>query len=204
MNNKQISISNGNSKMGKISSFSLPAVTTCNPKAPCFAKCYALRMTKRGDRKTVKDAYERNYDLLQKDPESVFTQLKAHLFTVRFFRFHVSGDFYSYEYFVRVMDLARECNWVRFLAFTKQYGIVNRYIEEGNEIPENFKILFSGWGTDWIIDNPYNFPVAQVLFKKQVPGPDWNICGGNCTECNCRGIGCWNLKKGETVYLPEH
>lgn len=102
------------------------------------------------------------------------------------------------------MDLAKECNWVRFLAFTKQYEIVNRYIEEGNEIPENFKILFSGWGPDWIIDNPYNFPVAQILFKKQIPGPDWNICGGNCTECNCRGIGCWNLNKGETVYLPEH
>ena len=152
----------------------------------------------------MKDAYERNYELLLSDPELVFSQLKAHLFTVRFFRFHVSGDFYSYEYFSRVMELAKECNWVKFLAFTKQYEIVNRYIEEGNEIPENFRILFSGWSPDWIIPNPYNFPVAQIIFKKQEVKPEWNICGGNCTECNCRGVGCWNLKKGETVYLPEH
>ena len=202
MNVNRISISKGNQKMGAVSSFSLPAITTCRPDAPCFKDCYAVKMERLY--KNVKNAYWNNFRLLQEDPDSVFLQLKAHIMTVRFFRFHVSGDFYSYEYFVRVMDLARECNWCKFLAFTKRYEFANRYCDEGNEIPENFSLIFSAWGPDWTFPNPYNFPVSQVVFKGDEPDPEWFICGGNCQECGCKGVGCWQLKKGQTIAFDKH
>ena len=202
MNNKQISISKGNSKMKEISSFSLPAVTTCRPDAPCRKDCYALRLSKL--RKNVRNSYERNYKLLQENPESVFAQLKAHIFTVRFFRFHVSGDFYSYDYFKDVMQLATDCPWCKFIAFTKQYEIANRYIKEAGKLPENFNLIYSAWGNDWKFPNPYNLPVAQVLFKGQEPLENWYTCGGNCQECSCKGVGCWQLKQGETIYFNKH
>ena len=55
MKNNIVSISKGNSKMGAIPSVSLPPCITCNPTAPCFKKCYAVKLSRRY--KTVKTAY---------------------------------------------------------------------------------------------------------------------------------------------------
>lgn len=202
MNDLKISISKGNIKLHDVTSFSLPPVTTCRKDAPCKKDCYACKIQRL--RPAVKAAYERNYKLLKENPESVFKQLEAHLFTVRFFRFHVSGDFYNAEYFSKVMDLARSCNWCRFIAFTKQYEIANDYIKNGGTIPENFNLIFSAWGKNWKFPNPYNLPVAEVIFKGEEPNPEWLTCGGNCQECSCKGVGCWQLKKGETIYFNKH
>ena len=54
---QNVSISKGNSKMGRIASVSLPAGITCNPSAPCYKACYARRLAAR--RQNVRDAYER-------------------------------------------------------------------------------------------------------------------------------------------------
>ena len=202
MNQQQISISKGNTKLKEITSFSLPPVITCRPDAPCTIDCYACKICNL--RRNVAEAYSRNFKLLQENPESVFIQLKSHLFTVRFFRFHVSGDFYNYDYFKAVMRLAIDCPWCRFIAFTKQYEIANRYIKENGNLPENFNLIFSAWGNDWKFENPYNLPVAQVLFKGQEPLENWYTCGGNCQECSCKGVGCWQLHNGETIYFNKH
>ena len=202
MNDQKISISKGNIKLHDVTSFSLPPATTCRHDAPCKAKCYAAKICKL--RPAVRNAYERNFKLLQENPESVFQQLKAHIYTIRFFRFHVSGDFYSYDYLCKVMDLVKDCNWCKFIAFTKQYELVNRYIEENGPIPDNFNLIFSAWGKNWKFPNPYKLPVAQVVFKGEEPKNDWLMCGGNCQQCGCRGVGCWQLKQGETIYFREH
>ena len=199
----QISISRGNIKMGAIPSVSLPACTTCNPKAPCFKKCYALRLEHRY--KNVAAAYSNNLAILQEDPGAYWLQVKAAAITTRFFRYHVSGDIPNVGYFADMVQTARDLPGTTFLAFTKQYTIVNKYLDimGADAIPGNLKILFSNWGA-WKCENPYNLPVCEVVLKGSEPAPNWKICGGNCTECACRGVGCWELKNGETIAIFEH
>lgn len=197
----KVSISKGNSKMGAIPSVSLPPCTTCNPNAPCFKKCYAVKLQRRY--KTVKTAYENNLEVLKTDPKAYWLQIKANATTTRFFRYHVSGDIPNLEYFENMVQTANELPHTNFLAFTKQFNIVNSFITNGGTVPKNLKIIFSNWG-DWKCSNPFNIPQCEVILKGQTPKDDWKICGGNCTECACRGIGCWELNPGETIAIYEH
>lgn len=203
MKNNQVSISHGNSKMGAIPSVSLPACVTCNPAAPCFKKCYALRLERRY--KTVSSAYARNLDILSEDPASYWLQVKAAAITTRFFRYHVSGDIPNIDYFAQMVKTARDLPGTTFLAFTKQFPIVNTYIDTfgADAIPANLKIILSNWGA-WRCENPHGLPVCEVVLKGSEPAPDWKVCGGNCTECACRGVGCWEIKNGETIAIYEH
>lgn len=195
-----ISVSSGNSKMGYIPSVSLPPVATCAAGCACAKKCYAAKLCKL--RPTVRNAYSRNLDILTRDPESYFLQVKAAAIVSKYFRFHVSGDIPTPEYFIQMVKMAHELPGTTFLAFTKQYNIVNAYLENAT-IPENLKIIFSAW-PGMPMENPHNLPVANVIFKGQEPNDNWKTCGGNCTECACRGVGCWELKKGETIAFYEH
>jgi hypothetical protein len=197
----KISISPGNAKMGAIPSVSLPACITCNPCAPCFAKCYAAKIERLY--KNTRNAYARNLSVLQSAPYSYWLQVKAAAMTARFFRYHVSGDIPNGHYFKMMVKTARELPHTTFLAFTKQYETVNDYLNDGNEIPENLKIILSNWGA-WKCDNPHSLPTCEIILKGSEPAPDWKICGGNCTACACAGIGCWELKQGETIAIYEH
>lgn len=196
-----VSISKGNSKMGAIPSVSLPACITCNPSAPCFKLCYAAKITRLY--KTVKTAYENNLNILKENPALYWDQVKQAAQMARYFRYHVSGDIPNIEYFNNMVVLARELPHTSFLAFTKQYNIVNEYLNAGGVIPANLKVIFSNWGA-WKCENPYGLPECEIILKGNEPAPDWKICGGNCTECACRGIGCWELKNGETIAIYQH
>ena len=201
MTNKKLSISTGNSKMGAIPSVSLPACITCNPSAPCFAKCYAVKISRLY--KNTRDAYARNLDILNTDAPAYWLQVKAAAMTTRFFRYHVSGDIPNAEYLYNMVTLARELPHTNFLAFTKQYNIVNEYLNAGGEIPANLKVIFSNWGA-WKCENPHGLPTCEIILKGMQPAENWKICGGNCTACACAGIGCWELKNNETIAIYEH
>ena len=198
-----VSISKGNSKMGAIPSVSLPACITCNPNAPCFKKCYAAKIERLYT--NTRNAYARNLEILNNSPVAYWAQVKAAAITTRFFRYHVSGDIPNIDYFVYMVKTARDLPGTMFLAFTKQYNIVNEYINTfgADAIPHNLKIIFSNWGS-WKCENPHNLPTCEIILKGSEPAPNWKICGGNCTDCACRGIGCWELKNGETIAIYEH
>lgn len=196
-----ISISKGNSKLGAIPSVSLPACVTCNPAAPCFKECYALRIERRY--KQSKAAYQKNLNILNNNPAIYWLQVKAAAATTRFFRYHVSGDIPNSEYFNNMVNLAHELPNTTFLSFTKQYHIVNDFLNNGGKYPDNLKIIFSNWGA-WKCENPHNLPTCEIIFKNTTPAATWKICGGNCTACACRGVGCWELKRGETIAIYKH
>lgn len=198
---KKVSISKGNTKMGAIPSVSLPACVTCNPEAPCFKKCYANRLEKRYP--TVNKAYMRNLDILNTHPEQYWTEVRQAAQAARFFRYHVSGDIPDIKYLANMCVLAYALPSTAFLAFTKQHTIINQFLKLGGKIPDNLQIILSNWGA-WKCDNPYNLPTCEIIFKGTAPADNWKICGGNCTECACRGVGCWELKKGETIAIYEH
>lgn len=197
----KVSISKGNSKMGAIPSVSLPACITCNPNAPCFKLCYAAKITRLY--KTVKTAYENNLDILNTDWALYWDQVRQAVAMTRYFRFHVSGDIPNAAYFKEMVITARKYPNTTILAFTKQYEIVNHYIDTFGEIPSNLKIIFSNWG-EWKCENPHKVPECEIILKGSGPAENWKICGGNCTECACRGVGCWELQNGETIAIYQH
>ena len=198
----KVSISTGNRKMGAIPSVSLPPIVTCPAGCPCAKKCYAAKMARIYP--SVRKAYQNNLDILQSNPGEYWHQVNQAVKINRYFRFHVSGDIPTPEYFAEMVNVARQNPGTEILVFTKRYQIVNDYITESGKLPENLHLIFSQWGDNWTVPNPHNLPTAAVIFKGQEPADDWKVCGGNCTECACRGVGCWQLKQGETIAFYEH
>lgn len=198
---QKISISPGNTKMGAIPSVSLPPVLTCAAGCACAGKCYAARMCR--IRKSVAAAYNRNLSILENDPAAYWLQVKAAAMVTKYFRFHVAGDIVDTEYLRQMCAVAEFTGSAQILAFTKKYDLVNEYISQGGTIPANLHLIFSEW-PGMAMENPYNFPVAHVIFKGQQPADNWKICGGNCAECACQGVGCWELRSGEHIAFYEH
>lgn len=199
----KLSVSNGNMKMGAIPSISLPSIKSCRSDAPCASKCYACRMEKRY--KNVKNAYQNNLDMFLDAPLEFEKQAVGAAYPSRYFRWHVSGDILNQSYFEMMIEVARVCKLTQFLAFTKKYELVNTYLSGGSMIPDNLKIVFSVWkGLD--CNNPYHLPEAHVLYKDgTTTAPDnAKVCGGNCYNCICQGIGCWEMKHGESIMFKEH
>lgn len=198
-----VCISKGNSKMGAIPSVSLPAVISCRKNCECAKECYALKLERIW--KNVKASYYRNWEILQENPEEYWRQVREAVGKNRFFRFHVSGDIPDYAYLAEMVETAIQNPSCQILAFTKRYEIVNRFIDEGGEIPENLHIIFSGW-RNLKMDNPYNLPEAHVRFKDGFCEAKQEAveCYGNCTECSVAGCGCWKLGLGEQVVFNQH
>lgn len=198
---KKITISKGNRKLGAIPSVSLPPIKTCAPGCTCARKCYARKLCRIYP--NVNQSYENNFETYLSEPEYYFSKIQEYASASKYFRWHVSGDIIDEMYLYTMARIARELPDTHFLAFTKQYNIVNGFIDAGCDIPSNLKIIFSAW-PGMNMRNPHNFPVAQVIFKGQEPEDGWKVCGGNCTECACRGVGCWELKPGEVIAFYEH
>ena len=197
---EHVSISPGNSKMGSISSVSLPAVITCGRRCE---HCYAEKIEKL--RPTVHSAYMRNLRILNEDPDRYWKEVSRAMKSSRYFRFHVSGDIPNMEYLRRMAETALENPWCEILCFTKRYGFVKAYLDEHGFLPVNLHLILSGWrGLE--MENPYNLPEAHVIYRDgtTTARSDARLCGGNCTECACAGNGCWTLRNGEQVVFHEH
>lgn len=137
------------------------------------------------------------------NPTEYWEQVNDSMCTSRFYRMHVAGDIPTYDYLLEMIDAANKNPHCDTLSFTKRYDFVNRYLDNGGELPKNLHMIFSEWdGMD--MDNHHNMPVAHVIFKRTEPNPSWNICTGNCLECAKKNINCWSLEKGEHVAFHEH
>ena len=155
----------------------------------------------------VKDSLANNYNLYLQNPTGYFAEIKHAinngLVSYAYFRWHAAGDFVDRAYFEGVVQVAEELPNTSFLAFTKKFEIVNEFIHNGGTLPKNLHIVFSAWGDEFKIENPYSFPVAYVRFKnsenKSVPCHA-EECSGDCTNC----LKCWNVKSGEAVVFNKH
>ena len=201
-----ISISEGNIKMGKIKSVSLPPILTCR-KADCWNHCYAVRMCKR--RKTIKEAYKKNLMTYLNNEEKYWEIIERAIATTRFFRFHVSGDIPDYSYFCTMINIAHRYPKTEILCFTKRHEYVNTAYDMlermGLEIPENLHVIFSVW-KDYTPENPYNLPTAHVRYKDGTTTANENAkeCNGNCETCAITNKGCWTLKNEDQIVFNEH
>lgn len=140
------------------------------------------------------------------NPKQYFQDIKdalSGIISYRYFRWHAAGDMIDEQYFEGMVDLAKALPYTSFLAFTKKFNIVNDYIKSNKVIPDNLHIVFSAWGDDFKVDNPFEFPVAHVRFKdkdnKNIPDTAVE-CSGDCTNC----LQCWKIKHGESVVFNKH
>jgi hypothetical protein len=202
-----VSISQGNTKMGKVASVSLLPILTCPARCngTCGDKCYAKKLALL--RPTVARAYARNTAVARLAPTVFFRVVREAMRTVEYFRFHVSGDIRNYAYLrsvVRACSIVPHC---QVLMFTKRFELVNRYIEEFGPLPSNLHCLFSGWTNLFPTDggyNPHHLPETTVYAKDEDIRPEWTPCGGNCLDCAIHDGGCWAAKPGETIAFKIH
>lgn len=195
-------ISKGNSKTGAIPSFSLPSGKTCSKTAcaTCYQQgCYARKIERL--RPVVRATYKDNLSLILDQPDAVERELNAYFDmpnSTKLFRIHVSGDFFSKEYFELWLRVIRKHPTTKFLAFTKQKDIISPYL---NDLPENLSLVWSSWP---------GIPVPRVIRRvlpvawmqdgneKRIPKKAIT-CPGNCETC----ARCWALS-GHDVVFNKH
>lgn len=200
-----MSISQGNKKVGKIDSFSLPPVESCVNSKTCAVftdengkkhKCYAVQPYVMY--KSVKAAYDRNFELVKEDLPELKKQLMKYFrrYNRRLFRIHVSGDFPNMEYVQMWIDVAKANPHVKFMAFTKAYGFFYK-----TELPENLVVLFSFMPSvpyeraRKFADKMGGFPIAYASNEK---APGTITCPEQTTDrkvtCETCQL-CWKLSE---------
>ena len=209
-----VKISAGNNKIGETPNISLPPVITCGKNCKyCKRECYAIRAMIRSNGAAA--AWCNNYLAFLRDPIRYFSEISKACYIYRFFRWHVSGDIVNAEYLQGMITTAAENPACVFLAFTKQFDIVNQYCYENGRdtIPFNLIIIFSA-AAGLIPENPFEFPVAYIRYADMEKNALEKLtaeimenayhCPGKCLHCQAAGCGCWYLQRGGAVYFDEH
>lgn len=194
-----ISISKGNKKIGNVWNVSLTPGLTCGD-VPCKRQCYAQKAWRMYP--SVRKCWGGNWEEYQILGNVYFDDIVFQIGKKppKLFRWHVAGDIPDYAYLVGMVRVALDFPSVKFLAFTKQYYIVNQYLDFG-PLPENLTIVFSAWpGFD--LKNPHSLPIAWMQNGKETRVPiDALECHGNCEGCGL----CWNLPTlGRDVVFEAH
>ena len=211
----KVVITKGNRKIGKTHNVSLPPYLTCGKqceKCGCKYLCYDARACLQYT--NVCNARAKNLAILEHNINDYFGQIDNYIIKTRknkYFRFHVGGDIPNYEYFCKMVELAKKHeDWV-FWTYTKKYDIVNKYCKEhGNTkkaIPQNLSIMFSKWDGLKMV-NPFEFAEFRFIPKTDINKPKTiDIinkglkCNGNCQECIHRHEHCIT---NQTTYVIEH
>lgn len=202
-----------NSKLGpSIPSVNQPAGITCASGVPCRKDCYASEHHGNYRFASVQTSLRKNLEAYLNSPTDFFNLIiaKLHMIPYKYFRWHSSGDIVNREYFEGMVRVANECPDTKFLCFTKKYDLINTYLDEGLEIPENLTVIFSHWG-NYPVNNKYNLPTSHVRFKKitnecdnsDIP-EDAFECKTFCGDCVATGYNCWLMGKGESVVFNKH
>lgn len=157
-------VGKGNSKVGRIPTFSLPSRLTCpGASAWCIKHCYARRFERL--RTLCRLGYSRNLVLTWDVERFISTMLKEIPPGLPCFRIHVSGDFYSPEYCQAWHNICLERPLVRFWAYTRSWVVPELWpaLDELKRL--NNLVLFAstdstmpppliGWRAAFVEDDP--------------------------------------------------
>lgn len=200
----KMSISTGNTKIGRTLNVSIAPILSCGNCKECMRTCYAVaNMIRRGF--DVKNAWVKNYVLLLMNRDEYFQQIRDKIRRRRknfFFRWHVAGDIIDADYFARMVEIAKEFPHFKFWTYTKMHHIVNAFCDMygRDAIPENLNIMFSVWEKE--IVNPYGFRRFIFVPRDAKEKPKGFYCCGNCDICKEKNVGCVGYQCD--VYANEH
>lgn len=194
-------ISTSNSKLGDIPSFNLLPGLTCSPdsckhclREGCYAVKNAFRCGYNVQKNSTLHAWTDNTVLAMTRLSELEDMLVSYLSRVRFsiklFRIHSSGDFFSVEYAEMWYRIAKMFPDIRFLAFTKQWDVVRL-------VPfyslSNFSLVLSGWTGITIPEDLRTFYHCAWCNDGQETRIPENamMCPGSCETCGM----CWYLNE---------
>lgn len=190
-----VRIVQGNDKMETVLTCSLLPVVTCAPKIPCASGCYACKFVRCYP--TVRVAWTANTELAMASPAGFMKQVSDYLHGSRWgvrkkfkfgkrFRWLVSGDLVSMEWFEGVIDVARDHPEYQFLVYTKKYSEPGFIMPVYESLPENLNVYLSMWpGWDPGVELPSGYPIAWMQDGSEDRVPDGAFtCPGSCDKCN--------------------
>ena len=207
MKSNEVHMTTKNSKTGcGVIDLAFPVIT-CREDAPCKKTgCYCMKGTQQ--MATVQGAYYRNYRLYHEDPVNFWNQVwfkLAHCGLLRC-RYFDCGDCPDYAFVEGMVATAKKFPEMKFMAFTKKYFLVNQWIDNNGNLPDNLNIIFSAWDKDWEVLNPHHMPVAYVDFKDSEKTPvlpeKYQTCPNQkdktitCSMCGK----CWRKDLGAVVF----
>lgn len=186
--------SNQNSKLGRLSSFSLP-LSSCDKSMckECKKYCYANYMMRLYPAYRKKMNY--NYRIAKSDKfvSRINDELKESSINVRI---HVCGDFFSQEYLDKWIKIAKKNPRHLFYCYTKSISL------NYNKRPDNFVVYLSDDKLTLQEHYPRFDGVAAISFdKKKIKG--FSLCRHQVNNISCAQCGLC-MEKGNRVYFNLH
>lgn len=177
-------LSKGNIKIGRIWNFSLPPVITCQSSTYCASKCYARKAYRQYG--AVRNCWDRNFDMIQnKLGREVLLEKLSKLMGEKYFRIHVSGDFFNQPYVDFWKEVAKKFRGTKFLAFTKAFSF--DYSDRSDNLIIRASI-FEGMSVEEI---PPQFILLPRFYSGRCAGERFEMathCVGSCLNCHK----CWD------------
>ena len=201
----KVTVSRGNSKIGKMLSVSLTPITTCRVDAPCFKDCYA-RKHAYTLYPQVRKAWDGNLKAYRDRPDWYFHQIYLSIKRAKSYkacRWCVGGDIPDFDYLLGMVTIAEAFPEMLFVCFTKKYDLVEQY-ETSARFPKNLSMIVSAWpGLPLPKGIEKHRPIAWMRDPK---APDKRIpktaveCPGRCDTC----LLCHKMKAGQSVVFERH
>jgi hypothetical protein len=121
----------------------------------------------------------------------------------RYFRWHDSGDLQSVAHFESIVEIARRLPAFRFWLPTREYGLVQEWLDGGNAVPVNLVVRLTSTFVDGGPFKFHDWPVA-VVYDKEAPPDGAHRCPAfqqfnHCDDCRA----CWDPSV-RTVAYPLH
>jgi hypothetical protein len=108
-----------------------------------------------------------------------------------FFRWHDSGDIQGLWHLEKIVEIAKRLPYIKFWLPTREYGMIQEYIEKGNVLPDNLIVRLSAF----MVDGPAPEALAKRL-KVVVSGVSDQssyTCPASNQDNECRDCrACWN------------
>ena len=207
----KVTISPGNTKIGRTPNISFLPGLTCQSDVPCKRNCYAVKACRSWAE--VVSSWANNSMLWAMRPDLFWKQIDEWSEArsrkpPEYFRWFVGGDIPSLSFYEGMVVLADKNPRTKFLAFTKNGDVVQHHLFRGH--PVNLVLFFSAW-PGWRTDQTATIQSAggNVAWFQQKDGPEERIqyyektcikCPGKCQACRQ----CWNPKPGQGVIFHEH
>jgi len=190
---KYITISEGNSKLGKVANISLPPIETCMENPPCAKDCYPKVYLNRWP--MISKVYKKNLSTYKRDPELYFNCISLGLSKMKpeYFRWHVAGDIPDLHYFNQMYVMAIVFPEIKFMVFTKKYKFLEYQKFSVKEYATNLTVIQSAWpglALPFIECNhkrESEFPIA--FLEEDTRRHNYLKCDAPCDSCGK----CWDL-----------
>lgn len=202
-----VRFSYGNRKIGRCLNISLLPILTCSNCHECKHYCYDIKAdllyTNAMNARVINTAIARS------DMDRYFAEISQKMDRRRvnkFMRFHVAGDILNMAYFEKMVEIARKHADFTIWTYTKNYRVVNEWIDANGCLPKNLVVMFSKWD-GMPMENPHNQPVFYCKLasgNKDTTEQEFAKmfkCPGNCDICKENHCGCI---AGQTTYADEH